>query len=87
MPLTVNTEKKQFEMAVDGIIAKIEYQQWDERMALTHTEVPRQMEGRGIATAIIEKTLVYMEANNLKLIQLCPIVIAYLEKHPEWKRI
>lgn len=87
LPLLVNNNKKQFELVVDGFTARIEYQQWDEKMALTHTEVPRELEGRGVATAIIEKTLVYMEGKELKLIPLCPFVIGYLEKHPEWKRI
>jgi len=87
LPLVVNSDKKQFEMVVDGVTARIEFQLWDEKMALTHTEVPRELEGRGIGSAIIEKTLVYMEANGLKLIPLCPMVIAYLEKNPEWKRI
>jgi len=87
LPLVVNSDKNQFEMVIDGVTARIEFQQMDEKMALTHTEVPRELEGRGVATAIIEKTLVYLEENGLKLIPLCPFVIAYLEKHPEWKRI
>src|SRR5688572_2408899 len=87
LPLVVNSDKKQFEMVVDGVTARIEFLLWDEKMALTHTEVPLELEGRGVATAIIEKTLGYMEENRLKLIPLCPFVIAYLEKNPEWKRI
>ena len=87
LPLVVNTDNNQFEMVVDGFLAKIEYQQRNDVMALTHTEVPQELGGRGVATAIIEKTLAYMEENKLKLIPLCPFVVAYLEKHPEWKRI
>ena len=37
--------------------------------------------------SIIEKTLDYIERNNSKLIPLCPMVVAYIKRHPEWKRI
>jgi predicted GNAT family acetyltransferase len=49
--------------------------------------VPPILEGKGVATAIIEKTLNYIEQNNLRLIPLCPMVVAYIKRHPEWKRI
>lgn len=74
-------------MVVEGKTAWIEYQQWDEKMALTYTEGPRELEGRVIDAAIIEKTLLYLEANALKLIPPSPMVIAYLENYPEWKRL
>jgi hypothetical protein len=35
----------------------------------------------------VEKTLHYLEENNLKLVPLCPFVAAYVKKHPEWKRL
>lgn len=47
LPLVNNTAKNQFEMVVDGCTAKIEYQQTDDKVSLIHTEVPRELEGRG----------------------------------------
>ena len=87
LPLVKNTEAHHFEMEVDGHKAIIAYRQTPERITLIHTEVPPELEGKGAATAIIEKTLEYIETNHLVLIPLCPLVVAYIKRHPEWKRI
>ena len=87
LELIKNEKNGLFEMNVDGNTAIIVYKEYPGKIALLHTEVPATLEGRGVATAIIEKTLNYIELNNLKLIPLCPMVVAYLKRHPEWKRI
>ena len=85
--LVKNEAANRFEMNVDGNIAIIEYKQLPGKIALLHTEVPPQLEGKGAATAIIEKTLAWIEENNLKLMPLCPLVVAYIKRHPEWRKI
>ena len=49
---------------------------------LTHTEVPRELEGKGVASAIVSKVLNYIRENGLKMAPLCPFVAAYLKRHP-----
>jgi len=84
----VNNElSRQFEMVADNVKAKIEYELQKDRMFLVHTEVPPALAGKGAGNAIVEKTLHYLEENNLKLVPLCPFVAAYVKKHPEWKRL
>lgn len=87
LELNDNVTDDRFEMNVDGYTAIIEYKQYPGKIALLHTEVPPELEGKGAATAIIEKTLAHIEKNNLKLIPLCPLVVAYIKRHPEWKRL
>jgi len=87
LELVKNEVVHRFEMNVDGHTAIIEYKEYPGKIALIHTEVPPVLEGKGVATAIIEKTLNYIEKNNLKLIPLCPMVVGYIKRHPEWKRI
>ncbi len=87
LELVNNTTAKQFELNVDGGMAIIEYKQTATKIFLLHTEVPPQLEGKGVGTAIIEKTLEYIEAHHLKLVPLCPFVLAYLKRHPEWRRL
>ena len=87
LELEKNEAGNRFEMNVDGNIAIIEYKQHPGKIALLHTEVPAELEGKGAATAIIEKTLAHIEKNNLKLIPLCPLVVAYIKRHPEWRKI
>jgi predicted GNAT family acetyltransferase len=85
--LEKNEAAKQFEMFVDGHMAIIAYKEDHFTITLLHTEVPPELEGRGVATAIIEKTLTYVEKNHLRLIPLCPFIIAYIKRHPQWKMI
>jgi predicted GNAT family acetyltransferase len=87
LKLIKNEKANQFEMAVDGHTAIIVYKEYPGKIALIHTEVPPVLEGKGVATAIIEKALNYIEQNNLKLIPICPVVVAYVKRHPEWRRI
>ena len=87
LDLVKNEAAHRFEMTVDGYTAFIDYKEKNGKIWLIHTEAPKELEGKGAATAIIEKTLDYIEKNNYKLIPLCPLVVAYLKRHPEWMRI
>jgi len=87
LELVKNETAQRFEMNVTNAVAIIEYKQTNNKIHLIHTEVPQELEGKGAATAIIEKALAYIEKNQLKLVPLCPFVAAYIKRHPEWKRV
>ena len=87
LELIKNETAHRFEMKVGEYMGFIEYKQSGDKMTLVHTEVQPELEGKGAATAVIEKTLDYIEKNNLKLIPLCPFVVAYIKRHPEWERL
>ncbi|TAM94866.1 MAG: N-acetyltransferase [Chitinophagaceae bacterium] len=87
LELTKNEAAQRFEMNVGNAEAFIVYRQSGNKITLIHTEVAPALEGKGAATAIIEKTLAYIAENNFKLIPLCPLVVSYLKRHSEWKRI
>ncbi|CAM4307644.1 GNAT family N-acetyltransferase [Flavobacterium terrigena] len=85
--LIKNEEKHRFEITFKNHKAFIDYKERPGKISLIHTEVEPELEGKGAATAVIEKTLEYIEQNNFKLVPLCPLVFAYIKRHPEWKRI
>ncbi|WEK37216.1 MAG: GNAT family N-acetyltransferase [Candidatus Pseudobacter hemicellulosilyticus] len=87
LELVNNIEDQRFELQVEGETAFIEYRPASDHYTLIHTEVPESLGGKGVGTAIIEKALYYLEQHQLKLIPLCPFVLVYLKRHPEWKRI
>lgn len=60
--LVKNETDKQFEMVVEGHKAFIQYQELPNKIALVHTEVPEELGGKGVGTALVEKTL-----NSIKL--------------------
>lgn len=86
--LTINEERKRFELQVDGHTAFIEFLiSKDNTMFLTHTSVPKALEGKGVGSKIVLKALNYLKDNNYKLAPLCPFVAKYLVKHPEWQEL
>ena len=82
-----NTESKQYEYHIDGVIAKIEYINAKEKIYLTHTEVPKELEGQGVASALVKDVLNDIEKKELTLIPMCPFVASYIKRHPDWKKL
>ena len=74
-------------MVFNNHLSFIEYEMKGDVIALLHTEVDPALEGMGVGTAIVEKTLKYIEDAGLQLLALCPFVVAYIKRHPEWERI
>ncbi len=85
--LTNNEALHRFEILVNSYTAFIEYRETTHKIALLHTEVPGELQGGGAGTAIVEKTLNYIQASGKKLQPFCPFVFAYIKRHPEWKAI
>lgn len=79
-----NPELNRFEAIVEGYTAVIDYKLRPGVMTVLHTEVPNELEGRGIAAAMTKYALEHIEANKLELVPLCPYMRAYLKKHPEY---
>lgn len=80
-------ENKRYEIEVEGFSPRIEYIKTADKIFLTHTEVPIELKGRGIGSALIELVLEDIEKQGQKLMPLCPFVAGYIKKKPEWKRI
>ena len=80
-----NEAAKQFEMPVEGGLVRLEYIETDQRIFLTHTEVPKGLEGKGYGSKIILHGLNYVKDQEKVLVPLCPFVAQYIKRHPEWK--
>lgn len=87
LPLLDKAGSHRFELTVDHSTAFMEYGEREGALALFHTEVPPQLEGRGVGTALVEKVLAEVERRGQPLIPLCPFVTGYLKRHPEWQRL
>lgn len=87
LQLTENTAKKQYEATIEGSVARIEYIKAQDKIYLTHTEVPKALERKGVGTTLVAKVLEDVDRQHLTLIPLCPFVALYLKRHPEWKRL
>ena len=87
LSLKDNTDLNRFELEVEGNIAFLEYKRSRDWLFLIHTEVPETMEGKGVGSTIIQKTLQYAKDNNYKIVPICPFVQSYLKRHKEWHDI
>ena len=82
-----NKEQQQFEVHADGETAVLQYRFHDDVIWLMHTEVPLNLEGKGIASALAHYGLEWAKENHKKAKVICPFVAIYLKRHPEYNEI
>lgn len=80
-----NPELNRIEIVVDGHLAKIDYQRSGSRIIYTHTNVPPELEGRGIGSQLAQFALHYARQERLQVVPLCQFVSAYIKRHPEYQ--
>ncbi|GJM41293.1 MAG: N-acetyltransferase [Ardenticatenaceae bacterium] len=80
-----NEAEKRFEVEVDGKVALLEYIRAGQNISYTHTEVPRELEHKGIGSKLAQHALDFARNNGLKVIPVCPFVTNYLRTHPEYQ--
>jgi len=73
-----------FELERDGQVAYLEYNLTGKVLQLIHTEVPEALRGKGMASALAESAFQWAREHQVKVDVICPSVLAYLEKHPEY---
>jgi predicted GNAT family acetyltransferase len=83
LAVTHNEQAQRFEVVIDGALARADYRMFGNAMRLHHTEVPRSLEGRGIAGALVRAALDYARATGLRVEPACSYVNSYMRRHPE----
>ena len=79
-----NTTRHRFELDLDGHTAFATYKRADGVLTILHTEVPKELNGRGIGSKLVRGMLDLARAEGLKVVPLCPFVASYMDKHPEY---
>ena len=82
-----NPEAKRFEIVLDDKIALVEYMIAGKNMIFTHTEVPPEFEGMGVANKMAQVALDYAVSEGYKIQAVCPFISLYVQKHPEYQPI
>jgi predicted GNAT family acetyltransferase len=78
-----NKDSSRFELGVGGELAFANYRLTPSAVIITHTETPRALRGRGIASELIKGALDLIRSDGKKVIAGCGFVVDYLDKHPE----
>lgn len=82
-----NKAKSRFELDVEGQTAFANYRLASGVVIITHTETPRSLRGRGIASELVKGALGIIRADGGKVVGACGFVADYLDKHPEYADI
>jgi predicted GNAT family acetyltransferase len=80
-----NKLQRRFELDVEGQVAFANYRETPQAVIITHTETPRSLRGRGIASELVRGALELIRADGRKVIAGCGFVVDYLGKHPEYR--
>jgi len=80
-----NKAQSRFEMSIEGGVAFANYRLAPSAVIITHTETPRGLRGRGIASELVKGALALIRADGKKVVGACAFVVDYLRKHPEYQ--
>lgn len=79
-----NESESRFETSVDGLLSVVDYVRRGDTLFVTHSGVPKELEGRGIAAALTKSLLQYVRDNQLRVRPVCPYTVSYIARHPEY---
>ena len=74
-----------FAIEVDGFEGHLDYVPDDGALRITHTIVPPQIGGRGIAGLLVRAALDHARAAGLKVVPRCSYADAWMRRHPEYE--
>ncbi len=81
--VTDNQAASRFELRADSSLAELLYRRVGNRLVLIHTEVPVELEGRGIGGALVAAAVDRAAREGLTLVPLCPFARGWLQRHPD----
>jgi uncharacterized protein len=79
-----NPAAQRFELPLGGEAAVAYYQVDGDRIALTHTEVPKELSGQGIGSKLAKGVFETLRNRGSKVDARCPFMAAYASRHPEY---
>lgn len=84
MSLVRNDAAGRFEMPLEsGLVAFANFRMRDDVVMITHVEVPRALEGKGHASALMKAILADIRARRQKVMPLCSFANGYMRRHKE----
>jgi predicted GNAT family acetyltransferase len=84
VPVRNNPAASRYEAEVEGKLSVCEYRIVDDRMVFTHTLVPPELRGRGIAELLVRAALADARAAGRKVVPACSYVDVFLRRHGEY---
>lgn len=83
--VTHQAAARRYETVVEGHRSVCEYELEGSRMIFTHTVVPPELQGRGIAGQLVRAALDGARAAGYTVVPQCSYVATFIGKHPEYQ--
>ena len=80
-----NIAASRYEATVDGHLSVCEYAIEGARMVFTHTLVPSELRGRGIAELLVRAALADARTGGRKVVPACSYVAKFIERRREYQ--
>ena len=76
---------RRFILPLDGHLAHADYTLEGDRIVLTHTFVPPELRGRGLAEHLVRAALAHARQHKIRVVPACAYVATFIERHPEFR--
>ncbi|MDT5357100.1 MAG: uncharacterized protein QOJ56_5632 [Mycobacterium sp.] len=87
-PTTVSAADGKYTIAVEGeTVGLAAVADRGNQRVFYHTEVDERFGGRGLANILVGKALEASRADGKRIVPVCPMVAAFIKKHPEFRDI
>ena len=80
-----NPGANRYEAVVDGHLSVCEYELSGEQMVFTHTLVPPELRGRGVAELLVRAALADARTAGRRVVPACSYVAKFIERHREYQ--
>jgi hypothetical protein len=80
-----NEPASRYETTVEGHLAESAYDLEPGSIVFTHTVVPDELSGRGIASELVKFALDDARSRGLKVVPQCAYVSSWIARHPEYQ--
>ena len=89
MPLAIRHDlaAHRFETQVDGAECELDYTLTATVMTITHTGVPAEVGGRGIASALVQAAFETARSEGWKVVPACSYAAVWIGRHPEYRAL
>ena len=79
-----NPAARRYQAQVGEHLAFAAYRLDGDTITFTHTQVPKELEGHGIANKLAHAALEDARARQLTVVPLCPFIASYIRRHQEY---
>lgn len=73
-----------FTTEVDGHKARLDFEKREGTMVITHTVVPPEIGGRGVAADLVQAAFDAARRDGLKVSPACSYAASWLQRHPDY---